>query len=73
MGRRPIAPADAAAQTARMDIPLLVSDFACTTPQCTTPTIEEIRHAEQLRREIERRYLARPDRPSDPYWCVGAD
>ena len=33
---------------------------------------EEIQLAQELRRLIEQRYLARPE-VRDPYWCVGAD
>ena len=56
-----------------MESPIGTADLAPTLPRCATASIEEIRYAERLRREIERRYLAVPDRPSDPYWCVGAD
>jgi hypothetical protein len=56
-----------------MELPKRTADPAPVLPPCTTPSLEEIRYAEQLRREIERRYLARADRSSDPYWCVGAD
>ncbi len=41
-------------------------------PRLVTASIEEIRYAEELRRQIERRYLARTKSP-DPYWCVGVD
>jgi hypothetical protein len=41
-------------------------------PQPVTASSEDIRHAEELRRQIEQRYLARRDIP-DPYWCVGVE
>ena len=49
------------------------ADLVARSPQGVTASIEEIRYAEQLRREIESRYLAVSSRPSDPYWCVAAD
>jgi hypothetical protein len=33
---------------------------------------EDIKLAQELRRLIEQRYLARRN-PPDPYWCIGAD
>jgi hypothetical protein len=54
-----------------MESPHTVLESTATSPKCAS--IEEVRYAEQLRKEIERRYLARPEQPSNPYWCVGAD
>lgn len=42
-------------------------------PPFVAPTPDEIRHADELRRAIERRYLANSKPESDPYWSVGAD
>ena len=41
-------------------------------PGFVTASPEEIRHAEELRRQLEQRYLARRDLP-DPHWCVGIE
>jgi hypothetical protein len=49
----------------------VVTDLTSTWPRCAS--IEDVRYAEQLRKEIERRYLTRPEQPSNPYWCVAAD
>jgi hypothetical protein len=54
-----------------MESPHAVTDLTSTSPRCAS--IEDVRYAEQLRKEIERRYLARPQQPSNPYWCVAAD
>jgi len=40
---------------------------------CLPASLDEIRCAEQLRRQIHERYLANANRRSDPYWSVGAD
>jgi hypothetical protein len=40
---------------------------------CLTASLDEIRRAEELRRQIHERYLAKADRRSDPYWSIGAD
>ena len=45
-------------------------DPALARPVTASP--EEIRYAEQLRRQLEQRYLVRRDAP-DPYWCVGVE
>jgi hypothetical protein len=54
-----------------MESPHVVSELTATPPRCAS--MEEVRYAEQLPKEIERRYLARPKQPSNPYWCVAAD
>ena len=38
-----------------------------------TASIDEIRHAQELRRRIERHYLQQLPDSADEYWCVGAD
>ena len=43
------------------------------TTRCPPATPDEIRRAEELRRQIHERYLANADRRSDPYWAIGAD
>ncbi len=42
-------------------------------PRFTAASVEDIRLAEKLRQQIQQRYLTKADRPSDPYWCIGAD
>ena len=42
-------------------------------PRFTAASVEEIRLAEQLRQQIQQRYLGQANRTSDPYWCIGAD
>jgi len=42
-------------------------------PHFAAASDEEIRYAEYLRRQIERRYLGTTDFMSEPYWYVGAD
>jgi hypothetical protein len=37
-----------------------------------TASVEEVQHAQELRRQIQQRYLDRGD-VHDPYWSVGAD
>jgi len=54
-----------------MESPHDAPEMPATWPKCAS--IEDIRYAEELRKEIERRYLACPEHPSNPYWCVGAD
>ena len=41
--------------------------------RCPPATLDEIRRAEELRRQIHERYLANANPRSDPYWSVGAD
>lgn len=43
-----------------------------TLPCFAAASDEEIRYAEYLRRQIERRYLEN-EHASEPYWYVGAD
>lgn len=43
------------------------------TSRCPPASAEEIRRAEELRRQIHERYLAKANRRSDPYWSIGAD
>ena len=49
-----------------------VPSFDPASPGFVTASVEEIRYAQELRRQIERQYLSRPTQP-DSYWCVGAD
>jgi hypothetical protein len=52
------------------------ADTPNTTPHATRfvpATLDEIRRAEELRREIQQRYLGASKSKSDPYWSVGAD
>jgi hypothetical protein len=42
-------------------------------PRFVAASAEEIRYAEELRRQIEQRYLAQSNRRTDSSWCVGAD
>jgi hypothetical protein len=46
--------------------------FETALPQFTAASDDEIRYAEYLRRQIERRYLEN-EHASEPYWYVGAD
>jgi hypothetical protein len=38
----------------------------------TTASVEEIRYAQELRRQLRIVYRERPSAPESP-WCVGAD
>jgi len=49
------------------------SDAAPAQAPFVAATMEEILHAEALRRAIKERYLAAAQRDADRYWCVGAD
>jgi len=50
--------------------PALSNDPAFT--PFVTATVDEIRHAQRLREQLEERYLSRPS-PHVAYWSVGAD
>jgi len=56
-----------------MESPNATPHFVASPPRFTTASSDEIRYAELLRRQIEERYFAASHRPSDPYWCIGAD
>ena len=49
-----------------------VPSFDPDLPPFVAASIEEIRYAQHLRRQIVQRYLAQPAPPVSP-WCVGAD
>jgi hypothetical protein len=71
--RRPMAAVRARGHTCAMNAPKTVPSFDPTMPRFTTASAEDIRRAEELRRQIEQRYLAPPPREHDRYWSVGAD
>lgn len=68
-----MAPSRAAAHIGLMESTNVAPSFHPPLPQFTAASIEEIRYAEALRRQIEQRYLGASGQPHDPYWSVGAD
>lgn len=56
-----------------MKAPSTVPHAETARPRFVAASPEDIRYAEELRRRIQQRYLAPAEKPSDPYWCVGAD
>ena len=50
-----------------------VEPLESTATRCPPASPDEIRQAEELRRQIHERYLSSANRRSDPYWSVGAD
>jgi hypothetical protein len=56
-------------KTSTFDVP----QFDSAWPRFVAASAEEIQQAEELRRQIEQRYLTTSHQPRSSHWYVGAD